>query len=349
VKNEELEKEFLVRMYRDDNAPMLRPFRMYRNPEEMKRDSEFCGVKIATALNYVLNRVSVFVEADPAHGMTINGPFRFAPNAANKNVNELNNSEIKKIAEILVEKVAEKYHSDIWAKYKKQDFFDTIKPNSIIAEIGVLDGEHAAEILQHCKPKELWLIDPWENYDTYQRYRGNYEKVKKLFANNESVKIIKNHSVEASKLFEDHYFDVVYIDGNHTYDYVKADIAHWLPKVKKDGFICGDDFNLQAAWPGVYRAVAEFIIKYMEKDLPLLELLEKEETWSERDEGSDGAEHGACPLEAFDSNFLIKYPQVNEIIKKWATIHNHIKYFRIDIKDIGEIDYKQLIDDSKLK
>ena len=253
--------------------------------------------------------------------MALNGPFRFAPSAANKNVNELNNFEIKKIAEILVEKVAEKYHSDIWAKYKKQDFFDTIKPNSIIAEIGVLDGEHAAEILQYCKPKELWLIDPWENYDTYQRYRGNYEKVKKLFANNESVKIIKNHSVEASKLFEDHYFDVVYIDGNHTYDYVKADIAHWLPKVKKDGFICGDDFNLQAGWPGVYRAVAEFIIKYMEKDLPLLELLE-EETWSE---------------------------QVNEMIKKWATVHNHIKYFRIDIKDVGEIDYKQLIDDSKLK
>jgi len=347
MKNEEREKEFLIKMY---NGPARRwPFRMYRNSEEMKRDSEFCGVKIATALNYVLNRVSVFVEADPAHGMALNGPFRFAPSAANKNVNELNNSEIKKIAEILVEKVAEKYHSDIWAKYKKQDFFDTIKPNSIIAEIGVLDGEHAAEILQHCKPKELWLIDPWENYDAYQRYCGNYEKVKKLFANNENVKIIKNYSVEASKLFEDHYFDAVYIDGNHSYDYVKADIAHWLPKVKKDGFICGDDFNLQAGWPGVYRATAEFIIKYMEKDLPLLELLEKEETWSERDEGSDGAEHGACSLEAFDSNFLIKYPQVNEIIKKWATIHNHIKYFRIDIKDIGEIDYKQLIDDSKLK
>ena len=59
MKNEEREKEFLIKMY---NGPARRwPFRMYRNSEEMKRDSEFCGVKIATALNYVLNRVSVFV------------------------------------------------------------------------------------------------------------------------------------------------------------------------------------------------------------------------------------------------------------------------------------------------
>tara|TARA_R110000824_G_scaffold41348_1_gene123062 strand:- start:54 stop:1037 length:984 start_codon:yes stop_codon:yes gene_type:complete len=322
VKNEEPEKKFLVGMYLGRESGSPRP-----------------GFRIAGAVNPDLNLIAAYLTHEPTYEEV----------AQVKSVSALSHSEMKEVVARLAEKVALKYHSDIWAKYKKQDFFDTIRPNSIIAEIGVLDGEHAAEILQYCKPKELWLIDPWENYDTYQRYRGNYEKVKKLFANNESVKIIKNYSVEASKLFEDHYFDVVYIDGNHSYDYVKADIAHWLPKVKKDGFICGDDFNLQASWPGVYRAVAEFIIKYMEKDLPLLELLEKEETWAENDEGSDGAEHGACSLETFDSNFLIKYPQVNEIIKKWATVHNHIKYFRIDIKDIGEIDYKQLIDDSKLK
>ena len=323
VKNEQLEKEFLVKMYIGDAATtgpqafspaasMNWPHLMYTNPEDCRKgDPEFCGVRIGAAKNFVLNLVAVYIDHEPTYQEV----------AQVKSVSDLSHSEMKEVVLQLATKVALKYHSDIWAKYKKQDFFDTIRPNSIIAEIGVLDGEHAAEILQHCKPKELWLIDPWENYDTYQRYRGNYEKVKKLFANNESVKIIKNYSVEASKLFEDHYFDVVYIDGNHSYDYVKADIAHWLPKVKKDGFICGDDFNLQADWPGVYRAAAEFIIKYMEKDLPLLELLE-EETWSE---------------------------QVNEIIKKWATVHNHIKYFRIDIKDIGEIDYKQLIDDSKLK
>jgi len=329
VKNEEREKEFLVRLY------------LHTGPEASYDDPALPAnaPMFAALVNTVLNFIIVYIVHDPRYKAVVQV----------KSVSDLSDSEMKEVVLQLAKKIAEKYHSDIWAKYKKQDFFDTIKPNSIIAEIGVLDGEHAAEILQYCKPKELWLIDPWENYDTYQRYCGNYEKVKKLFANNKSVKIVKNYSAEASKLFEDHYFDVVYIDGNHSYDYVKADIAHWLPKVKKDGFICGDDFNLQAGWPGVYRAVAEFIIKYMEKDLSLLELLEKEETWAENDEGSDGAEHGACSLEAFDSNFLIKYPQVNEIIKKWATVHNHIKYFRIDIKDIGEIDYKQLIDDSKLK
>jgi predicted O-methyltransferase YrrM len=50
-------------------------------------------------------------------------------------------------------------------------------------------------------------------------------------------------------------FDVVYIDAGHDYTSVKADIGAWLPKVRKGGIICGDDYI--SGWDGVIRAVDE--------------------------------------------------------------------------------------------
>jgi hypothetical protein len=47
----------------------------------------------------------------------------------------------------------------------------------------------------------------------------------------------------------------VYIDASHDYESVKEDIIAWLPKVKKGGIICGDDYT--PGWPGVMRAVNE--------------------------------------------------------------------------------------------
>ena len=47
----------------------------------------------------------------------------------------------------------------------------------------------------------------------------------------------------------------MYIDASHEYEYVIEDIKHWLPKVKKGGIICGDDYI--SGWPGVIQAVNE--------------------------------------------------------------------------------------------
>ena len=34
--------------------------------------------------------------------------------------------------------------------------------NKVIAEVGVFIGEFAGQIIQHCQPKELRLIDKWD-------------------------------------------------------------------------------------------------------------------------------------------------------------------------------------------
>jgi hypothetical protein len=69
------------------------------------------------------------------------------------------------------------------------------------------------------------------------------------------ITIMKKDSVSASKCFEDEFFDIVYIDGSHEYEHVKADIKAWLPKVRKGGYICGDDYS--TGWQGVVKAVDE--------------------------------------------------------------------------------------------
>ena len=54
---------------------------------------------------------------------------------------------------------------------------------------------------------------------------------------------------------EDNYFDFIYIDAEHDYNSVLNDIKISLPKLKKQGIMCGHDFGL--GWPGVISAVSE--------------------------------------------------------------------------------------------
>jgi predicted O-methyltransferase YrrM len=69
--------------------------------------------------------------------------------------------------------------------------------------------------------------------------------------------VIKGESKVAAKMFLKESLDVVFIDLTHTYEAVKEDIKLWLPKVKKGGFIAGDDYHEN--WKGVIQAVDELL------------------------------------------------------------------------------------------
>jgi predicted O-methyltransferase YrrM len=112
---------------------------------------------------------------------------------------------------------------------------------------------------ENCFPKITFFIqirhpiktleDIWLNVDYYGNTLNNLQSII------ENIKIIKNDSLSESKNYDDEYFDIVYIDASHEYHPVKNDILSWLPKVKKGGIICGDDYT--AGWPGVVQAVNE--------------------------------------------------------------------------------------------
>lgn len=158
--------------------------------------------------------------------------------------------------------------------------------NSICAEIGVWKGEFSSKILEIVGPKELNLIDPWkfEKGKVYKnaKYGGKsnsqkvldevYNSVLKKF-NSEihygQVKIYRKSSEMAVDDFPDEYFDWIYIDGNHLYEFVKKDLELYTKKVRKGGYITGDDYTGEGSWwnNDVKKAVDEFLEKGIVKKI----------------------------------------------------------------------------------
>lgn len=58
-----------------------------------------------------------------------------------------------------------------------------------------------------------------------------------------NIKTHKISSINGSLLFPELYFDFIFIDGNHSAENVYEDIQAWMPKLKYNGIIAGDDFS----------------------------------------------------------------------------------------------------------
>ena len=160
------------------------------------------------------------------------------------------------------------YHNiDGWASEEEQGkLLKTILPlinktNKIkIAEIGVYKGRGTSMwnvfLMNEKVDYEYYAIDHFlgsnEHDNTIDYYSITKENLNPIL---NKINLIKNNSKDESLNYDDNYFDIVYIDASHEYEYVKEDIINWLPKVKKGGIICGDDYV--NGWPGVIQAVNE--------------------------------------------------------------------------------------------
>lgn len=142
-----------------------------------------------------------------------------------------------------------------------------IKPRAnkkfTIAEIGVYKGRCTAMwnvmLLNKGIDFEYHAIDHFEGSSEHEKgvdyYSITLENLKSI-ENEERLKVIRSDSLSQVKKYKNSYFDVVYIDASHEYEFVKADIEAWLPKVRKGGIICGDDY-ISPGWEGVVQAVDE--------------------------------------------------------------------------------------------
>jgi predicted O-methyltransferase YrrM len=134
------------------------------------------------------------------------------------------------------------------------------KPFLNIAEIGVYMGRGTSiwnvELINHGIDYEYLAIDHFtgstEHDNTIDYHTITLENLKPII---DKIKVIKNDSLNECTKYDNEYFDVVYIDASHDYESVKEDVLNWLPKVKKGGIICGDDYT--PGWPGVVKAVNE--------------------------------------------------------------------------------------------
>lgn len=166
-------------------------------------------------------------------------------------------------------------------KNKRQiELLEKMPKNSVCAEVGIWSGEFTEKILRVVKPKKLYLIDPWEFHkeEGYERawYGGrkakNQDDMEKIYHSvrerfepeikSGQIIILRGFSEQTLEKFETASLDWIYIDGNHKYEFVKKDLSSSLDKVKRGGFITGDDYR-EGGWfnGGVKKAVDEFVDK----------------------------------------------------------------------------------------
>ncbi len=141
-------------------------------------------------------------------------------------------------------------------KYGRKFLLEMMPENSVCAEIGVSQGVFSQEILDVAAPAKLHLIDPW----AIEPHIGYYEQVCDKFRKEIEtgrVEIHRARSQKAFDIFPDNYFDWIYVDGSHNYKKVKQDLQLYYPKVKRYGFITGDDYSMAPKRKGLRDAVAE--------------------------------------------------------------------------------------------
>lgn len=156
--------------------------------------------------------------------------------------------------------------------YNRLGLLHHLPREGVCAEIGVWTGEYSHAILRQNNPKKLYLIDIWDvpviraenyknyykNYSTTEQFLTEYEKVKERFLSFNNVELVRSDSATAAEMFQDSYFDWVYIDADHSYNCVLKDLRAYYPKIKKDGYICGHDWDAPDD-PGVNAAVIDFV------------------------------------------------------------------------------------------
>jgi Methyltransferase domain len=152
-----------------------------------------------------------------------------------------------------------------------------IPRHAVCAEIGVYKGDFSALILER-EPRKLHLVDPWK-FEVDPAYAGSwyggnlgknqarmdtiYKSVLTRFRpqiTSGTVEVHRNTSAKSCAQFPDNYFDWIYVDGNHRYEFVKLDLEMFLPKVKQQGLVAGDDYDSPGWWQdGVTKAVDEAV------------------------------------------------------------------------------------------
>jgi len=148
----------------------------------------------------------------------------------------------------------------------REELLKKMSSKSIIAEVGVDEGDFSQKIINIIKPSKLYLIDLWDS----ERYNNDkYKKVISRFNNLiecGQIEFRRGDSANELNKFPDNFFDMVYIDTVHDYKTTYSELLICKEKVKKEGLIAGHDYNI-GNWRkrfkyGVIEAVHEFMVKY---------------------------------------------------------------------------------------
>ena len=138
-------------------------------------------------------------------------------------------------------------------------------------EIGTLYGANLITVSQtyglHTE-SELHCVDPWEDYDAYDEYKGEQPNIYETFQRNidrfgirGKIREHRGYSHKVVQEFDDGFFDLIYVDGNHEPEYVLEDAVLCFRKLKQGGIMIFDDYG----WGGfnrTLRGIEGFLLGY---------------------------------------------------------------------------------------
>jgi SAM-dependent methyltransferase len=140
-----------------------------------------------------------------------------------------------------------------------EEIINNIPENEMIIEIGSYYGRSTAYLLELAKKSQknisIVSIDTFmgskEHTETnfYNDFKKNIDNLDEKYP----LTVLKGESSRLADFFPDNSVYAIMIDASHEYEDVKTDIIKWIPKVKKGGTLCGDDYD----WEGVTKAVSE--------------------------------------------------------------------------------------------
>lgn len=156
-----------------------------------------------------------------------------------------------------------------WAGYYYGIFSEVIRENGFkrCAEVGIGYGFHAKEILDNTNVEKLYLIDPMKFYEndgfaTDVISYGGFDKLVKnikihLDVHKDRYEWFRKESLSIlDEEIPDESLDAVFLDGDHSYDAVINDLPFWMKKLRKGGWLMGDDYD--SCFPETARAVDDF-------------------------------------------------------------------------------------------
>ncbi len=123
-----------------------------------------------------------------------------------------------------------------------------------IIEVGVASGDFSEHILNNINPKNLYLVDFYDQGDPMLARPGkerryvegeNYDYVVNRFKNNSNVKVVKANSQEYLPILATEMpkqFDMVYLDASHKFVDVCGDLDSAVKLLGPDGIVAFNDY-----------------------------------------------------------------------------------------------------------
>ena len=162
------------------------------------------------------------------------------------------------------------FHEEIYG-FAQNDLFDLYKKvveifpsGSHFVEVGSFLGKSAVfmavEIINSGKRIKFDCVDHWrgseehhdnENIDAENLYENFLEYIQPVKS---VINPVRAESVMASKLYKPNSLDFIFIDASHDERSVREDLTYWMPRLKENGMIAGDDIDNE----GVVNAVKWF-------------------------------------------------------------------------------------------